>query len=136
MHEFELIKKFFLKLSNCNKAIVSLNKVLKEFLSIRVPSAKLRYQEIIFELLPVLTSDFSRNLELFVCFIQNTISSSDFRAAGLLIGPEGGFANEELDQVDKLGNVCRVSLGNQILRSDTAAVAALACWQAVAGDWR
>ena len=69
------------KLSNCNKAIVSLNKVLKEFLSIRVPSAKLRYQEIIFELLPVLTSDFSRNLELFVCFIQNTISSSDFRAA-------------------------------------------------------
>ena len=68
--------------------------------------------------------------------ILDAFRSSDFRAAGLLIGPEGGFANEELDQVDKLGNVCRVSLGNQILRSDTAAVAALACWQAVAGDWR
>ena len=54
---------------------------------------------------------------------------------GLLIGPEGGFANEELDQVDKLGNVCRVSLGNQILRSDTVG-GGLACWQAVAGDWR
>ena len=68
--------------------------------------------------------------------ILDAFRSSDFRAVGLLIGPEGGFANEELDQVDKLGNVCRVSLGNQILRSDTAAVAALACWQAIAGDWR
>jgi 16S rRNA (uracil1498-N3)-methyltransferase len=55
--------------------------------------------------------------------------------AGLMIGPEGGFAKLELDQLDKLGNVCRVSLGKRILRSDTAAFAALACWQAIAGDW-
>ena len=67
--------------------------------------------------------------------ILDAFRSSDCRAAGLLIGPEGGFANEELDQVDKLGNVCRVSLGKRILRSDTAALAALACWQAAAGDW-
>ena len=55
--------------------------------------------------------------------------------AGLLIGPEGGFSNKELDQLDKLSNVCRVSLGRKILRSDTAAFAALVCWQAAIGDW-
>ncbi len=55
-------------------------------------------------------------------------------AAGFLIGPEGGFADTELDRLDNLTNVCRVSLGARILRADTAAVAALACWQAVAGD--
>ena len=54
---------------------------------------------------------------------------------GLLIGPEGGFSNSELDQLDKLSNVCRVSLGGRVLRSDTAAFAALACWQASVGDW-
>ena len=67
--------------------------------------------------------------------ILDAFRSSHQRASGLLIGPEGGFAKEELDQVDKLGNVCRVSLGKRILRSDTAAVAALACWQAAAGGW-
>ena len=67
--------------------------------------------------------------------ILDAFRSSHQRASALLIGPEGGFAKEELDQVDKLGNVCRVSLGKRILRSDTAAVAALACWQAAAGDW-
>jgi 16S rRNA (uracil1498-N3)-methyltransferase len=55
---------------------------------------------------------------------------------GLLIGPEGGLAKEELDRLDKTPNVCRVSLGPRILRADTAALAALACWQAVVGDWR
>jgi 16S rRNA (uracil1498-N3)-methyltransferase len=56
--------------------------------------------------------------------------------AGLLIGPEGGLAKVELDRLDKTPNVCRVSLGPRILRADTAALAALACWQAAAGDWR
>ena len=57
------------------------------------------------------------------------------RPAGLLVGPEGGFAKEELDALGKLSNVCRVSLGPRILRADTAALAALACWQALAGSW-
>ena len=56
--------------------------------------------------------------------------------AGLLIGPEGGLAKEELDRLDKTPNVCRVSLGPRILRADTAALAALVCWQAAVGDWR
>lgn len=56
--------------------------------------------------------------------------------AGLMIGPEGGLAKEELDRLDKTPNVCRVSLGPRILRAETAALAALACWQAAVGDWR
>jgi 16S rRNA (uracil1498-N3)-methyltransferase len=54
----------------------------------------------------------------------------------LLIGPEGGFAEEERAALLKLTNVVRLSLGPRVLRADTAAVAALALIQAVLGDWR
>ncbi|MBH69555.1 MAG: 16S rRNA (uracil(1498)-N(3))-methyltransferase [Rhodospirillaceae bacterium] len=67
--------------------------------------------------------------------IIDAFKSCKKESSGLFIGPEGGFTNEELDQVEKLGNVFRISLGKRILRSDTAALAALACWQAMLGDW-
>jgi 16S rRNA (uracil1498-N3)-methyltransferase len=54
----------------------------------------------------------------------------------LLIGPEGGFAEEERAALLKQTNVVRLALGPRILRADTAAVAALALIQAVLGDWR
>jgi 16S rRNA (uracil1498-N3)-methyltransferase len=54
----------------------------------------------------------------------------------LLIGPEGGFAEEERATLLKATNVVRLSLGPRILRADTAAVAALALLQSVVGDWR
>ncbi len=54
----------------------------------------------------------------------------------VLIGPEGGFAPTELDGLGKLPFVTPVALGPRLLRADTAALAALACWQAVLGDWR
>jgi 16S rRNA (uracil1498-N3)-methyltransferase len=54
----------------------------------------------------------------------------------VLIGPEGGFAEDERAALLKLPNVVRLSLGPRILRADTAAVAALALVQAVIGDWR
>jgi 16S rRNA (uracil1498-N3)-methyltransferase len=53
----------------------------------------------------------------------------------VLIGPEGGFAEEERAALLKLPNVLRLSLGPRVLRADTAAVAALAVVQAVLGDW-
>ncbi|NIA71216.1 16S rRNA (uracil(1498)-N(3))-methyltransferase [Pelagibius litoralis] len=52
----------------------------------------------------------------------------------ILTGPEGGFAESELDALRKLPFVIPVGLGPRILRADTAALAALACWQAVLGD--
>src|SRR5277367_2696794 len=54
----------------------------------------------------------------------------------LLTGPEGGFAETELDALEKLSFVSRVGLGPRVLRADTAALAALAVLQAIAGDWR
>ena len=54
----------------------------------------------------------------------------------VLIGPEGGFAEDERAALLKLPNVARLSLGPRILRADTAAVAALAVVQTVLGDWR
>ena len=52
----------------------------------------------------------------------------------ILTGPEGGFARSELDGLRNLPFVSVVGLGPRILRADTAALAALACWQALAGD--
>ncbi len=54
----------------------------------------------------------------------------------VLIGPEGGFAEDERAALLRQPNVIRLSLGPRILRADTAAVAALALVQAVIGDWR
>jgi 16S rRNA (uracil1498-N3)-methyltransferase len=54
----------------------------------------------------------------------------------LLIGPEGGFDQTELDALGKLSFVSRVGLGPRVLRAETAALAALAVYQATAGDWR
>jgi 16S rRNA (uracil1498-N3)-methyltransferase len=58
------------------------------------------------------------------------------RPAAVLVGPEGGFADCELDALGKLPIVTRVGLGPRVLRAETAAIAALAAFQAIAGDWR
>jgi 16S rRNA (uracil1498-N3)-methyltransferase len=58
------------------------------------------------------------------------------RPLAVLIGPEGGFAEEERAALLKLPNVVRLALGPRILRADTAAVAALTLVQTVLGDWR
>jgi len=55
---------------------------------------------------------------------------------GLLIGPEGGFSDDERARLRALPYVVPISLGPRILRADTAAVAALAVIQATIGDWR
>ena len=57
-------------------------------------------------------------------------------AVALLTGPEGGFAETELDSLGELSFVMRVGLGPRVLRADTAALAALSVVQAVGGDWR
>ena len=54
----------------------------------------------------------------------------------IVIGPEGGFAAAELSALRRMKDVMAVGLGPRILRADTAALAALACWQSIVGDWR
>lgn len=55
--------------------------------------------------------------------------------AGILIGPEGGFTDEERAAVLAHPAARPISLGPRILRAETAAIAALAAWMAQAGDW-
>jgi len=53
----------------------------------------------------------------------------------VLIGPEGGFSEEERTLLLRQPRLMRLSLGPRILRADTAAVVALALVQAALGDW-
>jgi 16S rRNA (uracil1498-N3)-methyltransferase len=55
---------------------------------------------------------------------------------GILVGPEGGFSDDERKLLLALGFVVPISLGPRILRADTAAVAALTVVQSIIGDWR
>ncbi len=56
--------------------------------------------------------------------------------AAILVGPEGGLDQTELDAISKLSFVTRIGLGPRVLRAETAALAAIAVFQALAGDWR
>lgn len=56
--------------------------------------------------------------------------------AAVFVGPEGGFTETELETLGGLSIVTRVGLGPRVLRAETAAIAALAAFQAIAGDWR
>lgn len=67
--------------------------------------------------------------------IADALQRLDFGASALLTGPEGGFAENELDCLSTLPFVTRVGLGPRVLRADTAALAALSVFQAIAGDW-
>ena len=53
----------------------------------------------------------------------------------VLTGPEGGFDESERATIRALPSVMPVTLGPRILRADTAALAALAIWQSIKGDW-
>ena len=66
------------------------------------------------------------------------LQSDDLTASNgidVLIGPEGGFAEEERAILLRQPRTLRLSLGPRVLRADTAAVAALALVQAALGDW-
>lgn len=67
--------------------------------------------------------------------IRRSRSRSEILAPGILVGPEGGLTAAETDALAGMPFALRVSLGPRILRAETAALAALACWQALAGDW-
>src|SRR3954451_20253035 len=62
-------------------------------------------------------------------------AAAGFSGIAVLIGPEGGFADEERAVLLRQPRILRLSLGPRVLRADTAAVAALALVQAALGDW-
>ncbi|MBL4616534.1 MAG: 16S rRNA (uracil(1498)-N(3))-methyltransferase [Robiginitomaculum sp.] len=68
--------------------------------------------------------------------ILAALNNNPTKATSVLIGPEGGFSKQERELIAQTPGALAVSLGPRILRSDTAAVAALAMVQAVYGDWK
>jgi 16S rRNA (uracil1498-N3)-methyltransferase len=67
--------------------------------------------------------------------IAQAVKTSDAKHFAVLTGPEGGFDPAERDLIRGFDFVVPVTLGPRILRADTAALAALAVWQSVKGDW-
>jgi 16S rRNA (uracil1498-N3)-methyltransferase len=68
--------------------------------------------------------------------IADALRSAPGGSWAIVTGPEGGFDHGERAQLRVLTHVTPVSLGARILRADTAALAALAVWQSICGDWR
>jgi 16S rRNA (uracil1498-N3)-methyltransferase len=64
------------------------------------------------------------------------LSRIEEKKLALLVGPEGGFSENERTLLRSLPFVTAIPLGPRILRADTAAVAAMAVIQASIGDWR
>ena len=68
--------------------------------------------------------------------IAEALKNTGAEKWALLTGPEGGFTDDERNWLRGREFVVPVSLGKRILRADTAAIAALGAFQAIAGDWR
>ena len=93
--------------------------------------------------LPGLIADWAADRPLLVCAEAGAARPfGDVAAelaglpAAILVGPEGGFSKAELDALGNLPSCRAVGLGPRILRTETAALTALACWQGLAGDHR
>ena len=89
-----------------------------------------------------LVKKWDRGRRLFFCDeasgIDNPLdrlSEIDPGPLGLIVGPEGGFSDDERKRLRASPFVTPIPLGPRILRADTAAVAALAVIQATTGDW-
>ena len=67
--------------------------------------------------------------------ISESLLSVNSEKVALLVGPEGGFSDSERNLLRTKRNVLPVSLGNRILRAETAAVIALTMWHGLVGDW-
>ncbi len=65
----------------------------------------------------------------------DTLSGAKSGPWAILIGPEGGFSDNERTRLRKVKQMTQICLGPRILRADTAAVAALTLWQSTLGDW-
>ena len=67
--------------------------------------------------------------------LKQSLSAMKPGPSTILIGPEGGFSEQERKMLRNIPAIRPVTLGPRILRGETAAVAALAIWQSFLGDW-
>ena len=67
-------------------------------------------------------------------FLQ-TLKENPTEKSAILVGPEGGFSEDELSLLRNLPFCKGATLGPRILRAETAATSALSCWQLISGDW-
>lgn len=67
---------------------------------------------------------------------QTVLSETPNNKGAILVGPEGGFSEEEQEQLSNHKATIPVTLGPRILRAETACLAALTIWQTVHGDWQ
>ncbi len=70
---------------------------------------------------------------------ENNLQQSlqiNHQKAAIICGPEGGFDASEIEKLRSKNYVLPISLGPRILRAETAAIAAISCWQALCGDWK
>lgn len=79
-------------------------------------------------------ADWPADKSLAVAMERSDAAPPGAPAAGLLVGPEGGFTAGELDGLRRLAFVVPISLGPRILRAETAALAGLALLGAQAGQ--
>lgn len=94
-------------------------------------------------LLEVLLAGWPKGRKLLFCdeagdapSLADALKGARGGAWAVLTGPEGGFDPKERETIRAISSVVPVTLGHRILRADTAALAALAVWQSLAGDWR
>lgn len=90
--------------------------------------------------LPALLRDWPEKRTLFFADESGGVPALDAMRTGgavaaILIGPEGGFDEEERAAIRALPQSVGISLGPRILRADTAAAAAVSLWMAAKGDW-
>jgi 16S rRNA (uracil1498-N3)-methyltransferase len=67
--------------------------------------------------------------------VAEAVAGARGTACAILTGPEGGFDPAERERLRAVPFVTPLTLGQRILRADTAALAALSVWQALSGDW-
>jgi 16S rRNA (uracil1498-N3)-methyltransferase len=84
---------------------------------------------------PLIFCDESAEIANPVDALKHARSKGPTDAFAVLVGPEGGFAEEERTAILAKPFTVAISLGPRIMRADTAAVAALALVNAVLGDW-
>ena len=88
--------------------------------------------------LEALLRDWPQDRALLFADEQGGIPMRDAARPGptaILIGPEGGFTEEERTAIRAHPAARGIGLGPRILRAETAAAAAIATWMSVAGDW-